>query len=59
MSEENVSYSIGDDCKTKDEVLGMIIDIAYDYDGYRTPEGLMSLVDELVEYAKFGLKLKQ
>lgn len=32
----------------------LIIDIGYDYDGYRKAENLMELIDELVEYAYEG-----
>jgi len=34
----------------------MIIDLAYDYDGYNKAENLKELIDELVVYAKKGLK---
>lgn len=32
----------------------LIIDIGFDYDGYRKAENLMELIDELVEYAYEG-----
>lgn len=37
--------------KSADEWLELIHDIAYDYDGYRTVEGLKSLIDEMSDYA--------
>ena len=39
-----------------EEWLGMLREVAADYDGYRTPEGLMHLVDELVEYAEKAIE---
>lgn len=37
------------------KALEMIFDIAIDYDGYRTTESLMSLIDELKEISKQAL----
>ena len=34
------------------DCLEMIVDIGFDYDGYSSVDGLKSLVDELVEYAR-------
>lgn len=43
--------------KIKDEYLKLIIDIGYDYDGYDNDnEGLRSIIDELVDYARKALK---
>lgn len=44
--------------KTKDECFELISDIAVDYDGYETVEGLKSIVDELAELAKLGRTFK-
>ena len=33
-----------------DEWLKLVCDIAFDYDGYKTVEGLKELIDEMVEY---------
>lgn len=33
----------------------LILDIGYDYDGYRTAENLMKLIDEIMELAEQGL----
>lgn len=35
-----------------DEWLKFIWEVGVDYDGYRTPEGLMSLIDEIIEYSQ-------
>ncbi|MCK5018361.1 MAG: hypothetical protein KAS32_14985 [Candidatus Peribacteraceae bacterium] len=51
-SESNIEEEHG---THKDNWLQMIIDIAIDYDGNRTIEGLMGLVDELKAYARQGL----
>lgn len=48
--DERIGWSFKPDCVK--ECLDMIVDIGYDYDGYTTVEGLMSLVNELVDYAK-------
>ena len=37
--------------ENKNDWCAHIVNIAFDYDGYRKPESLMSLIDELVEYA--------
>lgn len=42
--------------KIKDAYLQLIIDLAYDYDGFNDIDGLKGLVDELSEYAKMALK---
>ena len=39
-----------------DELLWLIVGVAYDYDGYRKPESLMGLIDEIVVYAKLAIK---
>ena len=39
-----------------EEWLCLIGETGADYDGYRSPEGLMHLVDELVEYAGKAIK---
>ena len=36
--------------------LNLIIDIAIDYDGYRTVTGLMALIDELADLAAMALR---
>lgn len=38
----------------KDGYLELIIDLAYDYDGCTSVEDLKALIDEIVEYAKWG-----
>jgi len=43
---------------TKDQCLELISDIAVDYDGYETVEGLKSIIDELSELAKLARTLK-
>ena len=35
-----------------DNLLIFIIALAHDYDGYRKPESLMGLIDEIVIYVK-------
>ena len=35
-----------------DDLLFLIIALAHDYDGYRKPESLMGLIDEMVGYVK-------
>lgn len=45
--------------KTKDEVFEAIWAIGCDYDGYRTPIYLMSLIDELIELANYGRRLEK
>ena len=35
-----------------DELLFLIIALAHNYDGYRKPESLMGLIDEMVGYVK-------
>lgn len=42
--------------KIKDEYFHLIWMIGCDYDGYETPKGLKSIIDELVEYANYGAK---
>lgn len=39
----------------KNEYLGFILDLAYDYDGFNTVEGLKGLIDELRKYASYAL----
>lgn len=39
----------------KNEYLGFILAIAYDYDGFNTVEGLKGLIDELRKYASYAL----
>ena len=39
----------------KDAYFKMIYYIGCDYDGYCSPEGLKSVIDELVKYARLGL----
>lgn len=42
--------------KTAYDWLELTNDIAIDYDGYRKPEGLMSLIDEMREYVIEAMK---
>lgn len=42
--------------KIKDAYCNMIYMLGVDYDGYETPEGLKSLIDELVALAKRAVK---
>lgn len=44
------------DANNAEECLQMIIDIGFDYDGYSKAEHLKELIDELVDYARRGLK---
>ena len=39
-----------------DELLFLIIALAHNYDGYRKPESLMGLIDEMVGYVKLVRK---
>ena len=39
----------------KNEYLGFILYLAYDYDGFNTIEGLKGLIDELRKYASYAL----
>lgn len=39
----------------KNEYLGFILALAYDYDGFNTVEGLKGLIDELGKYASYAL----
>ena len=56
MSEKNV-VPVEKYTSTPEECFELILDICVDYDGYRDPEGLMSLIDEVVEIARHGYKL--
>lgn len=38
------------------ELLELILAVAYNYDGYRKPESLMGLIDEIVAYTKLAMK---
>lgn len=42
--------------KIKDAYLQLIIDLAFDYDGYNRAEDLMVLIDELSAYARLALE---
>ena len=42
---------------TKNDCLELIHDIAVDYDGCRDVKSLMALIDEIREYAHYGLSL--
>lgn len=42
--------------KIKDAYLQLIIDIAFDYDGYEKAEDLKYLIDELSYYAKLAIE---
>lgn len=39
----------------KNEYLVLMVDLAYDYDGFNTVEGLKGLIDELRKYASYAL----
>lgn len=39
----------------KNEYLVFMVDLAYDYDGFNTVEGLKGLIDELRKYASYAL----
>ena len=39
----------------KNEYLVLIVDLACDYDGFNTVEGLKGLIDELRKYASYAL----
>lgn len=45
--------------QTKNDCLDLICDIAVDYDGYRSAEKLMELIDEMKEIAAYGFKLTE
>jgi hypothetical protein len=45
-----------DKYEAMEQQLELIRDIGFDFDGYSTAEDLKSLIDELVGYAKDGLK---
>ena len=40
--------------KNKDKWCQLIIDIGFDYDGYRKADSLMKLIDELVTYSQYA-----
>ena len=40
----------------KNAYLQMIVDLAFDYDGYENTENLKGLIDELSHYAKLALE---
>lgn len=40
----------------KNAYLQMIVDLAFDYDGYESTENLKGLIDELSHYAKLALE---
>lgn len=40
----------------KNGYLGLILDLAYDYDGFNTIGGLKGLIDELRIYASYALE---
>lgn len=40
----------------KNAYLQMIVDLAFDYDGYEDTENLKNLIDELSHYAKLALE---
>ena len=44
-----------DEIDTPKDALQMIRDIGLDYDGYRSAEKLMDLIDELCDIARTGL----
>ena len=48
--QEKVEY-LKSKIENKDRWCQLIADIGYDYDGYRKAEDLMTLIDDLVEYA--------
>lgn len=39
----------------KNKYLVLMVDLAYDYDGFNTIEGLKGLIDELRKYASYAL----
>lgn len=39
----------------KNEYLVLMVDLAYDYDGFNTVEGLKGLIDVLRKYASYAL----
>ena len=40
----------------KNEYLVLMVDLAYDYDGFNTVESLKGLIDELRKYASYALE---
>lgn len=54
LYEENKEYSRN--LKIKDAYLQLIIDLAWNYDGFNDIDGLKGLIEELSGYAKMALK---
>jgi hypothetical protein len=52
-----VSEKLKEQLCNKQDVLDLICGIADDYDGYRTVSGLMDVIDEIAEIAKYGIGL--
>ena len=50
---EKVAY-LKSKCTNKDDWCQFIVDVAYDYDGYRKVESLMGLIEDLSKYALYA-----
>lgn len=55
-SEENAVEKIYEEMSPERAACTMIVDIGYDRDGYKSAEDLGGLIDELVEFARAGLR---
>lgn len=59
LEQYNEYLNLKDKVKLKDEYNKLIIDIGFDYDGYRKAEDLMAIIDELVNLARKSLNNNQ
>ena len=59
LNEKYMNDGMKKQLKTKQDCLQEIVDISVDYDGYRSAEKLMELIDEMQVYACWGLKLEK
>lgn len=54
MSEKYTGPEMNPEKMSAEELLDLIIVVADDYDGFRKPESLMGLIDEIVDYARLA-----
>lgn len=52
-----INEKLKEQLPTKDSVFELIHDIGFDYDGYSSVDGLKSIIDELVDLARYGLTI--
>lgn len=52
------NQELANQLKTKDDCLCLICDVIFDYDGYRTADKLMELLDEIRDIAIHGLEIE-